>query len=399
MGRAMREVVLLVPGLEYGGGVPTMAVFLHRTLQDSGRYEPRLVSTALAANDAASVRLLAPRTWWQGVCTGPGEWRGLPFTKVGAFLAEFEFQRYRPRKALNRLLEHTDLVQVVAGTPSMARAVASAQKPTCLYVATTVRRERAVVLAHWKGFRRVWSWLMTEINARCEARALEGVDHVFALSEYTRAQLAHAVPRAKLSLGVPGVDTSLFHPPERYGSDGPILAVGRFADPRKHAGMLLEAYRRLRERCPDAPGLLLVGEYPRAADWMKATEWGIADQIEVRLNATPEQLAPLYRQASLFVLSSAEEGLGIVLLEAMASGLPVVSTRCGGPETCVIEGETGYLAPVGDADALAGGMQAILENPALRVRMGKTARRIAEEQFSFPTAGKHFIRVYDELLG
>ncbi len=111
------------------------------------------------------------------------------------------------------------------------------------------------------------------------------------------------------------------------------------------------------------------------------------------------ELADLYRHAMFFVLPSDEEGIGIVLLEAMASGLPVVSTCCGGPETAVLDGETGFLTPVGDAQALADAMQHLLDNPALRRRMGQAGRRIAEERFSLDVTGKVFLRKYDELLG
>jgi glycosyltransferase involved in cell wall biosynthesis len=107
----------------------------------------------------------------------------------------------------------------------------------------------------------------------------------------------------------------------------------------------------------------------------------------------------LYRQASVFVLPSNEEGLGIVILEAMASGLPVVSTRCGGPDTCVVEGETGYLIPVGDAEALAHRMQVLLEDRALGQWMGKAGRMLVEARFSIEAAGKAFLEVYDRLLG
>ena len=75
-------------------------------------------------------------------------------------------------------------------------------------------------------------------------------------------------------------------------------------------------------------------------------------------NAVPEpgplgddELVELYRGAALLALSSDEEGLGLVILEAMASGIPVVSTACGGPQTSVVDGETGFLTPVGDAAA------------------------------------------------
>jgi D-inositol-3-phosphate glycosyltransferase len=244
----------------------------------------------------------------------------------------------------------------------------------------------------------LWLKLMTAINARSEPRALSVVDHVFALSEYTRSQLAAMVPESKLSLGGPGVDTDSFHPPEVPPRNGFILSVGRFGDPRKNVRLLLEAYCRLRESLPDAPRLLLVGEHPRPGDWDKAVEWGIADCIDVRVNAAPEVLPSLYRQASIFVLPSNEEGLGIVILEAMASGLPVVSTRSGGPQTCVVEGATGYLAPVGDATALAQRMRLLLEDRALRERFGRAARRSAEERYSIRIAGESFLEVYDRLV-
>ena len=118
---------------------------------------------------------------------------------------------------------------------------------------------------------------------------------------------------------------------------------------------------------------------------------GISDYVKFRQNVLVEELARLYQGASLFVLSSDEEGLGIVILEAMASGLPVVSTRCGGPETAVVEGETGYLTPVGDARALADAMQHLLSHPELRQRLGRAGRQCVEERFSIEAAGKVYL--------
>jgi glycosyltransferase involved in cell wall biosynthesis len=353
----------------------------------------------MAARDPFSVRLLAPSSWQHGVQVSAGMWRGLPVTSVGAFLSEFEFQRLRPRRALDVFLGTFDLIQVVAGTPAVGMIVARVQAPTCLFVATTIRRERVSLLAETPGLRGLWLRLMTGINAWSERRALRLVDHVFALSEYTRSQLSALVPRKKLSLGWPGIDTKLFHPQARFPEEGYILSVGRHSDPRKNLRLLLEAYGRLHQRLPNVPRLLLVGGEPLSADWTLAVEWGIADHIDVRVNVTSEVLASLYRRASLFVLSSDEEGLGIVLLEAMASGLPVVSTRCGGPETCVVEGETGYLTPVGDAEALAGRMQMLLEDDTLRKRLGRAGRRLTESRFSIEAAGVPFLAVYDRLLG
>ena len=94
-----------------------------------------------------------------------------------------------------------------------------------------------------------------------------------------------------------------------------------------------------------------------------------------------------------------EEGRGIVVLEAMASGLPVVSTDCGGPATSVLQGVTGFLTPVGDAVALAGAMERLLEDPDLSRHMGETGRQRAVERFSLHITGQAFLDVYDKLLG
>lgn len=396
---SLRRVALVVPGLQYGGGIPTVALFLHRLLESTGRYEPALVSLSIASDDALSVLLLEPSTWSRGALISHGTWKGLPVTYVGAHLAEFEFQRFRPRGVLAEFLEDFDLIQVISGTPAMGMVVTGVQKPSCLFVATTIRHERVSMLADASGPRRLWLKLMTAVNAWSEPRALRRVDHVFALSEYTRSQLSGAIPGSKLSLGWPGIDAELFHPPGVQASPGCIFSVGRFGDPRKNVRLLFKAYRILREHLRDTPRLLLVGEHPRAGDWAAAVRWGIADCIDVQVDVSSAELPSLYRQASLFVLPSNEEGLGIVILEAMASGLPVVSTRCGGPETCVVEGETGYLTPVGDAGALARRMRILLEDADLRQRLGKAGREIAETRFSIEAAGEPFLEVYDRLVG
>ena len=399
MSNSASRVALVVPGLQYGGGVPTVALFLQKLLGSTGHYEPALISLSIASDDALSVLLLEPSSWTRGVLIVPGTWRGVPVTYVGAHLAELEFQRFRRRQALTALLDTFDLIQIVSGTPAMGMVVAGVQKPSCLFVATTIRRERVSRMADTSGLRGLWLRLMTAINAWSEPRALKGVDHVFALSEYTRSLLSAMIPEAKLSVAGPGVDTASFHPAEPQPGDGCLLSVGRFGDPRKNVRLLLKAYHKLRETLPDAPRLLLVGEHPRPEDWAKAVAWDIAAYVDVHVNATPEELPSLYRQASLFVLPSNEEGLGIVLLEAMASGLPVVSTRCGGPETCVVEGETGYLTPVRDAEALAHRMKMLLEDASLRQRLGKAGRRRVETHFSIQAAGQSFLDVYDRLLG
>jgi D-inositol-3-phosphate glycosyltransferase len=110
-----------------------------------------------------------------------------------------------------------------------------------------------------------------------------------------------------------------------------------------------------------------------------------------------QELAELYRNALFFVLSSDEEGLGIVVLEAMASGLPIITTRCGGPESIVEEGETGLFVPLNGRDELASAMDTLTTSGALRTRMACQARVRAVERFSIAAAGSIFLSRYDAI--
>jgi glycosyltransferase involved in cell wall biosynthesis len=372
-------------------------MFLHRVLIDSCHYTPHIISLAMSSRDEQSVRLLSPASWLRSFQVAEGTWQGLPYRHAGVFLAEVEFQRYQPRRQLTELLNQYDLVQVVAGTPAWGYVARDAQCPVCLFTATIIRKDRATRLRQQRGWRRLWYTMMTDMNARIEQAALQRVSCVFGESIYTCDLLRSIVAQEKLVLGVPGVDTDVFQP-DTYCPHGHILAVGRFSDSRKNVRLLFDAYHRLRQNLPDAPRLSLAGHPPVASDQEYAVSLGIADQIDIHGSVTLQQLAELYRGASIFVLPSDEEGLGIVILEAMASGLPVVSTDCGGPATAVVKGETGYLTPVGDATAMAEALQRLIEAPSLRQRMGQAGRKVAEDRFSIAAAGQAYLEQYDALL-
>lgn len=393
-----RSVALLVPALAEGGGVPAVATFLYQVLSRSGRYRPEIISLATSLRDQSSVRLLAPSSWTRGVRCSAGIWQGIPYSHIGAFLSEFEFQRYRPRQLLTSRLRQFDLIQVVAGTPGWALVAQQAERPVCIFAATMARPERGSKMARTLGWKGLWLRAMTSVITRFERRALAQADCVFAESEYTWLLLSAYTAPHKLVIGIPGIATDAFRPGD-YDADGPILAVGRWADPRKNVRLLFQAYCSLRQAVPCAPRLILAGATrPTASDWSYAVSLGIAPWIDIRENVSRAELIALYQSASFFVLPSNEEGLGVVILEAMASGLPVISTRCGGPETAVSHGETGYLTPVGDAAALASHMAELVQTPAVRYRMGRKGRQIAEARFSLEATGRVYLDKYDELL-
>jgi glycosyltransferase involved in cell wall biosynthesis len=109
-------------------------------------------------------------------------------------------------------------------------------------------------------------------------------------------------------------------------------------------------------------------------------------------------LAPVLARWDIFVQPSLEEGFGIAALEAMAAGLPVVATAVGGISELVKAGQTGWLVPPGDPEALAERLRALLLDVEQRRRMGEAGRKRAMENFSVERMVAEISNIYDELL-
>lgn len=400
---ASRKVALVVPDLEGGGGVPAVAWFLFNVLRASGRYRPEIISPATSAKDPFSIRVLSPRSWTRGIRVGIRGWNGENYTHIGASLAEFEFQRYQPRKALTDLLNEYDIVQVVSGSPAWALVARDTAQPVLLQVATLAKVERRRMLSEGAGALWLWRRLMTSITARLDEKALRHVDVAIVENRWMFDHLRGLMGDSRVRYAPPGVDVQVFRPRAGTEECGAlrtpyILSVGRFADPRKNLPLLFRAYARLRQAETAAPRLVLAGKsMPSADDWAVARELGIAEHVEQRQNVSLEEVAMLHRCADLFVSSSDEEGLGLAILEAMASGIPVVSTRSGGPDEVIADNETGYLVPLGDEAALADRMLKLIQDRKHARRMGERGRDVAVQRYSLAAAGNAFLRIYDSI--
>ena len=394
---------LVVPDLGQGGGVPAVARFVKDAILRSGTYDLHLVSLSTTANDPYSVRLFAPLTWAHGVATARGAWEMLPYSEVGAMLGEFEFQRYRPRAALTRVLADCDLIQVVSGSPAWANAVTGLGKPVSLHVATRARVERRQRDHSPRGMIARWRKAMTGITDRLDDRALRRVDAIQVMNGWMLdyARRLNARRDIDIRLAPPGVNAEVFRPMqtreltrERY-----ILCVARLDDPRKNIGLLLEAYALLPETVKADVRLMLAGTSgPPASFWQRAEALGLRQRITYVAQPDPAALVVLYQRAAAFALPSDEEGFGVVLLEAMACGVPVVSTRSGGPDTIVTDGQDGFLVELNEAAPMADCLLRLLQDHALNAKMGHDARRTIETRFAEQIAGDVFVDVWGRLL-
>lgn len=402
----MKKLIAVVaPDLEDIGGVQSIVEMVVRLIEASDRYECRIVSLATSASDRASVRLLSPSSWSQGVRVEQRSWRGRTIAHVGCLLSEFEFMRYRPRRELSAVLADCDMVQVVGGFAAWGAAIPAGALPVATWAATRCFWERSTLLRAGGGLKALWRMVMTRIVDRIDAHAIARADRMMVMNPLMRDYAAALAPKCQKDVvyAPPGVDTSWFVPGAENAPppDVPyVLAVGRFGDSRKNPALLLRAFLRLRKLVEGPVRLVLAGATgPDDSFWRQAEQAGVSS--EVAFHASPDKYAlrALYQDATCLALSSNEEGFGVVLVEAMACGTPVVATRCGGPEGIVSDGHDGFLVGVGDDGALAARLARLFRDRELNRDMARRARQTVLRRFSEEASGNAFFCVWDELTG
>ena len=152
-----------------------------------------------------------------------------------------------------------------------------------------------------------------------------------------------------------------------------IITIGRYAY-QKGYDMLLRVWAEIEKKYPDWQ-LAIYGMGDQDSLWNQMRELGI-DADSCLLNGPVNDVIKEYQNSSVFVLPSRFEGFGLVIIEAMSCGVPVVAFNCPmGPDEIISDGEDGFLVPVGDIRALAEKLQTLMQNQELRMKFSETAYR------------------------
>jgi glycosyltransferase involved in cell wall biosynthesis len=201
-------------------------------------------------------------------------------------------------------------------------------------------------------------------------------------------------PNVSIQVIPNGVDLEAFHLGERAWEPPSLLFVGRIVY-QKGLDLLLTALGQLKDM---KWRLDLVGSGPRVERLKEqAAALGIAEHVHFRGWQTREQLPETYRQANLFVYPSRHEGMPNAVLEAMASGLPVLATRIAGNEE-LVSAEAGILVPPEDVAALQAGLRQLLADAGLRQRMGAAARRRVEEKYGWQGVAESYLDLMSKIV-
>ncbi len=215
--------------------------------------------------------------------------------------------------------------------------------------------------------------------------------------------LAMGFPEARTKVHYIGVDCAAIRPREPAEETRTVLHVARLVEV-KGTRHLIGAFAGLADRFTDVE-LTIVGDGPLKSSLQGlAKTLGIADRVRFLGPRPYPEVLGLMRRAAMLVLPSIRagdgrvEGLGMVLLEAAATGVPTVGSRIGGIPEGIVDGETGFLVPERDEEALAGRMATLLENRDLRVGMGTKARAMVEDRFDLARQTALLEDHYDSVL-
>ena len=229
-------------------------------------------------------------------------------------------------------------------------------------------------------------------------------DRFLAVSQFSAN--TGGVPHSRTRVVYGGADVERFAPDPRADRNG-VLFVGRLT-PHKGVDRLITAL-------PTGTPLTVVGtgghdRHPPERDYVRLL-YRLSEGRTVHFagSVSDDQLAHLYRRAAVVALPSVEttcygrripvpELLGLGLLEAMASGTPVVASRVGGVPEIVEHGRTGYLVDPGDTAGLRDHLLVLLGSPTLARRLGENARELVVERFTWDAVARRCVDCYDELL-
>lgn len=229
-------------------------------------------------------------------------------------------------------------------------------------------------------------------------------DLFLCVSSFIRERvLAMGFPEARTRVHYIGEDYRAIQPRSPQEETRTILHVARLVE-MKGTKYLIRGFAELSRRWQDVQ-LVIIGDGPMRASLQALTRsLGLEERVQF-LGARPHgEVLAWMRRALMLVLpsiltrSGRTEGLGMVLLEAAATGVPVVGSRIGGIPEVVVDGQTGFLVPDRDPDALASRMLCLLEEPTRRRRMGEDARTHVERYFDVHAQTKVLEELYDRVL-
>lgn len=385
-----------------GGGVAAKARFLYDTAE-AADYDPCLVFNNLLDRET-QIRLSNPLElvgFDQPTAIKSTRIDGREAKKIPLIFPEIEFtQSIANSAAWREAVRDGDVFFAVCGTNLCSVPFVKLGVPFGSWTGTLLWEDRTDRLTSAPLIERVRDRLSRPILEYLERTGYRSADPAMVVSNYTAERIAskHGLPRDSIEVVPFPIDTTRFHPlrSEAGERDGPVvLFAGRFNDPRKNVSLLIDSFATVLEAHPNSE-LWLMGDDPSERVRTLVADAGVSHVTTFCGKVPADELSERYRNADVFAIPSNQEGLAIVGLEAMASGLPVVTTQCGGPTQYVEDGVNGYVVPRDDKEAFSEAIAALCDEER-RKKMGDAARDLVEREYAERTVRDRFIDALERL--
>jgi len=272
-------------------------------------------------------------------------------------------------------------------TKNRVEAVLAEFGPTATLVMDACRKLRVPLIAHFHGFD-AYRQRTLETYGRRYAELFDVAAAIIAVSRDMQAQLESlGAPREKIHYNSCGVEPSVFAAADPLHSPPAFVAAGRFVN-KKAPHLTILAFKSTLEKVPDAR-LIMIGDGPLwDACYQMTKSLGLSGAVELLGATSQSEVAAAMQKARAFVQHSItthdgdSEGTPVAVLEASASGLPVVATRHAGIKDAVLDQKTGLLVDERDIDAMAAHMTRLATDPQLAAELGKAGRAWVSSEYS-----------------
>ncbi|MEZ5570686.1 MAG: glycosyltransferase family 4 protein [Halioglobus sp.] len=405
--RPLRIALLGYRSQPHGGGQGVYMRYLSKALVDAGHtvdvisgppyphLDPRVRLITLPSLDLFANGLRSLRPHHLKSLTNIIEWLS---QLTGGFAEPYTFGR----RAVKYLRQHGHNYDLIHDNQSLSYGMLQIQEmglPLVTTVHHPITSDLRIALSaarSWKErmFIRRWHSFLN-----MQKKVIKQLRNIVTVSDCSRQDIARdfGLQPAGISLAHNGIDTEVFKPVPGVARNPLRLMATCSADqPLKGLRYLLHAYARLLERYPQLELLLVSKPNPGGKTERLVQRLGLVDKVRFVNGISTEQMVHYYAEAAIAIVPSVYEGFGLPAGEAMACGVPVVSTDGGAlPE---VVGDAGVIVPVKNVEALVEAIDSLLQDPQLRDSLGARGKQRIEENFCWRVCARQMTTYYRQVL-
>jgi glycosyltransferase involved in cell wall biosynthesis len=405
--RALRIALLGYRSQPHGGGQGVYMRYLSKALVDAGHQvdvisgppyphlDPSVRLITLPSLDLFENGLRSLRSHHLSSLSNIIEWLS---QLTGGFAEPYTFGR----RVVKYLRQHGHNYDLIHDNQSLSYGMLEIQEMG-LPLVTTVHHPITSDLRIALGAARSWKERLMirrwHSFLNMQKKVIKQLHNIVTVSDCSRQDIARdfGLQPAGISLVHNGIDIDVFKPvPEVSRNPMRLMATCSADQPLKGLRYLLHAYAHLLERYPELELLLISKPNPGGKTEKLVQRLGLVDKVQFVNGISTEQMVRYYAEAAIAVVPSVYEGFGLPAGEAMACGVPVVSTDGGAlPE---VVGDAGVIVPAKNVDALVEAIDSLLQDPQARAELGARAKKRIEENFCWQVCAGQMTDYYLQVL-